>query len=158
MTRRGWLAGLAAVPVALLGLLLGAGSASATTGGCLVPYTAASYFGSHNIGFFDDVELSDDAGHRKNQCKDFLKGCKKIVKHTTNCMESAISSVEDGELESCKDIEDKEDREICKDEVKGGADSFFDFLDENKADAYEICQACYEDCLEGITGDCSPVD
>jgi hypothetical protein len=146
--------------VGLAAVVLGAGSASATTGGCLPPYTASIYFGSGSVGFFDEVDLSDDPGHLKNQCKDFLKGCKKIVKHSTNCVESAISSVENGELESCKDIEDKEDREICKDEVKGGADSFFEFLDENKALAYANCQCIYEVCLEGGTtgGNCLSED
>jgi hypothetical protein len=152
------MAGLAAVPLALIGVSFAAGSASATTGGCFPPYTAANIFGSEDLGFFGEVDLSDDPGHLKNQCKDFLKGCKKIVKHCTNCLESAISSIEDGNLEECKEIEDSEERKACKEDVKGGADADFDFLDENKALAYEKCQECYEDCLEGITGDCSFVD
>jgi hypothetical protein len=140
-------------------VMLGAGSASATSGGCVDPFFASAQFGSDDDdGFFDNVDLSSDPGHLKNQCKDFLKGCKKIVKHCTNCLESVISSIENGWLEECKDLEDPEDRKDCKDESKGAADDFLDELDENKAFAYENCQCLYEDCLEGITGSGNCID
>jgi len=148
-------AGLTALPLAVVGLSLGAGSASATSGGCFLPEFAADLFGSENLGYFNEVVLSDDSGRLKSQCKYFLKACQQIVKQTTNCMESVIGSELKGGLERCKDP-------AADPDCKSSANSDFNVLQgitfDSKAEGYDVCQLCYEDCLERITGDCSPFD
>ena len=146
--------------LALVGLSLGADSASATTGGCIVPQFAALAYGSEGGGgpifsFFDQVMLSGDSGVRKQQCGDFLKGCQQTVKLSTNCVAAALAADQKGEQEGCKDSGSVSD---CQKDVNSQYSSFQGFLSDSKARGYDVCKACYEDCLEGITGECSPFD
>jgi hypothetical protein len=139
-------AGLAALPMALLVLSQGASAAPASVGGCYYPSVAVDIYA---VNFFDDIEISDDPGHRKAQCKDFLKGCKKTIKHVTNCVESGFAALENAAYVECKDLTDPEDREACKDDLESANDDFDDELDYNKSAAEQECRACYEDCLAG---------
>jgi len=140
------LGGLAALP--LLALSPEASAAPATVGGCYYPNVSASIF---EANFFGDIEISDDPGHRKDQCKDFLKGCTKTVKHVTNCVESGYAATKNAAFEACKEIADPEDRALCQDGLKADAESFEANLDENESGAEQECRECYEDCLAGVS-------
>jgi len=143
--------------LALVGLSLGADSASATTGGCIVPQFAALAYGSEGGGgpifsFFDQVMLSGDSGVRKQQCGDFLKGCQQTVKLSTNCVQAALAADQKGLQDLCKDSSGSVSD--CQKEVSSQYSSFQGFLSGSKATGNDICKACYADCLEGITDEC----
>jgi len=138
------LGGFAALP--LLALSLEASAAAATVGGCVYPRTSVSTF---EANFFDDIEISGDPGRRKDQCKDFLKGCTNTVKHVSNCVESGYAAIENAAFKECKEIADPEDRALCQDGLEEDAESFEASLDESESGAKRECHECYEECLAG---------
>ena len=138
------LAGLVALP--LLARSPEAGAAVVTIGGCYYPSVAVSVFEAR---FFQDIDLVDDPGRMKDQCKDFLDGCKKAIKHDSNCVEAGFAAIQNAADEGCKDIADPDDRAACSDGLKADAEEFRSNLDDNKTNSEQTCHDCYEMCLAG---------
>ena len=132
---------------AMAALLLGAGSASATSFGCVLPEVAADVF-------WDSVEeeLSEDTKTCEKQCKGLLKGCKGVVSAAEECFQAAVGALLDAESKGCGDIEDSEARKACTQEAKQNGKEFKQDLKEEVDSAKDECEATYEDCLDFCNG------
>ena len=132
---------------AMAALLLGAGSASATSFGCFFPETAAEVF-------WDSIEesLSEETNTCEKQCKDLLKGCKGVVSASDDCLQAAGNAVLDAESRGCGDIEDSEARKACTQEVKADGKEFKQELKEEVDSGKDVCEETYQDCLDFCNG------
>jgi hypothetical protein len=146
-TRRGDLVMKRTISTLLAGLAtiaLGAGTASATTGGCLLPQFACEEFYDDFTGSVDPA--SDQKTYEK-QCREFRDACLKVCKQTKECVEVALTGVVRGWSLECNDLEGAE-RADCKQSVSQDIKSFEELLSESRAECRDCCDAYYIDCLE----------
>ena len=128
-------------------LVLGAGSASASSFGCWIPTAAVDLYCEEVEDEFGS-ELSEDVKNCEKQCKDILKGCKGVASAAEDCVQASIDAVIKADGRGCSDLEDKEDQKACKNDNKENSKEFRDFLKENADIAKDDCDECYEDCLD----------
>lgn len=136
---------LTALPLALIVLSFGAGTASATTGGCLFPSTAAEVYADQ---FFDQLNEASDPKLCEKQCKEFRDSCRRICSLTAKCLKEAFGGLTDANNQDCKEEETSEDRKSCKNENNEDQSSFEDEVDADKQECEDICEEVYQNCLD----------
>jgi hypothetical protein len=129
-------------------LVLGAGNASATSGGCFLPEVACEVYADYYFEEF--VDLSSDPKICESQCREFKQACLKVCKQTTECLEVAFTGFARGESLECKELEGAE-RSDCKNGVSEDVSSFHEFLEGERQDCKDCCEDIYLDCLDECT-------
>ena len=122
--------------------------AQATSGGCFLPTLAVSEYVDFFVGA---VDQSSDTRTCERQCRDFFRGCKKVVAASNRCLRSGFIPIFNAEKRNCTEFSGS-NRTLCQQDIRDDKNDAGDFL-KDELDAAKIdCGSEADDCLASCSG------
>ncbi len=125
-------------------------STAASSGGCFPPSVAVDLYGEAALG---ELVGSGDEDECEDICTRFRSTCRDIAKQSRSCGSKGGAQWSSLLRTACSTLEDKGERDDCRDSVDDDQDFISDCRNADRVHAQECCDALEDACL----GDCADV-